>query len=121
MNQYRRYEDPQGRAAEAFARAVHDDWGVGQVTACGGTGVLLFLSDLDRSVYISRGDAVKESLTDRRLDRVIENMKPFLHRQRYKDAVLHALNEISEHIHSGKPDMWEQITDWIVKYSGLVW
>ena len=121
LQSYRGYEDPHGRAASDFARGVHDAWGVGVPTRCGGTGVLLFLSDLDRSVYISRGDALKELLTDRRIDGVIENMKPFLQRQKYKEGILHALNEITYLIHYGKPQFYERITDLVARYSGLLW
>lgn len=121
LSRYRGYEDPQGRAAEDFSRGLHDVWGVGEALSCGGTGVLLFLSDLDRSVYISRGDALKHILTDRRIDRVIDHMKPSLQRQEYKDAVLKALDEISHLIRKGKPQLAERIEDFFVTYSGLLW
>ena len=121
LSQYRGYEDPQERAAEAFARGLHDIWGVGETLACGGTGVLVFVSDLDRTVYISRGDALQHTLTNRRIDRVIANMKPSLQRQKYKDAVLGALDEISHLIKRGRPPLAERIQDFLVTYSGLLW
>uniref|UniRef100_A0A7S3P9J0 RING-type domain-containing protein n=1 Tax=Amphora coffeiformis TaxID=265554 RepID=A0A7S3P9J0_9STRA len=121
LSGYHGYEDPQERAARAFARGLHDIWGVGETLVCGGTGVLVFLSDLDRTVYISRGDALKHVLTDRRIDRVIANMKPFLQRQKYKDAVLGALDEIAHLIQKGKPQLAERVQDFLVTYSGLLW
>ena len=119
LSHVRGYEDPQGRAAERFARGVHDYWGVGHDTPCGGTGILLFLSDLDRTVYISRGAALQTVLTDRRLDRVIANMKPSLQRQQYKDSVVHAIHELVYLMQSGPPDVYELTMDFFVQYSGL--
>jgi len=121
LSRYRRYEDPQRRAAEAFTRGLHDIWGVGETLSCGGTGVLLFVSDLDRTVYISRGDALQHVLTDRRIDRVITNMKPLLQRQKYKDAVLGALDDIAHLIHKGEPQFAERVQDFLITHSGLLW
>ena len=49
-------------AAEKFARAVHDSWGVGDKDAQ--NGVLVFLSIKDRTFFISRGLGVAKQLTD---------------------------------------------------------
>jgi uncharacterized membrane protein YgcG len=106
--------------AESFAQHLHDAWGVGVPTSCGGTGVLFLLSDLDRRVYISRGDALRDVLADRRLDRTICNMKPLLHQQKYKEAILQGLNEITFLIHYGKPRLYERITDFVVAYIGII-
>ena len=122
MRPFRKYQDPPASAAQAFARGVHDYWGVGVDTPCGGTGILLLVSDLDRTVYISVGRALQTTvLTDRRIDRVIENMKPFFQRQQYKDAVVHAINEMVYLIHSGPPDLYERAVDFLTQYSGLLW
>jgi uncharacterized membrane protein YgcG len=98
----------EGRAAETFARYVHDDWGVGVKTHdCGGAGILLFLSTRDRAIFISRGQALEDTLVDRRLDQVIDNMRDFLKSQRYDDAILTALDDMRQFIEQGPPTMWE--------------
>lgn len=107
-------------AAEHFARSVHDAWGVGQVIPnCGGTGVLLFLSELDRAIYISRGPALESILTDRRLDSVIDHMKPRLRAEEYGLALVHAIQEIHAYLRSGKPQFWEQVDTFAAEYAGI--
>lgn len=100
-------EDREDRAAETFARYIHDSWGVGVGTECGGAGVLLFLSIEDRAVYVSRGAALEDTLTDRRLDRAIENMKSLLRSEEYDNAILQALEDIRRYIEEGPPTLWE--------------
>ena len=96
------------RAAETFARHVHDDWGVGVKTHdCGGAGVLVFLSIRDRAIFISRGQALEATLVDQRLDKVIENMKELLRSQRYEDAILRALEDIRRYVELGPPTISE--------------
>jgi len=107
-------------AAEHFARSVHDAWGVGQVIPnCGGTGVLLFLSELDRAIYISRGPALESILTDRRLDTVIDHMKPRLREEEYGPALVHAIQEIHAYLRRGKPQFWEKIGNLAAEYAGI--
>lgn len=74
------FADAPEQAAEIFARYIHDVWGVGHVadTTGGTTGVLIFLSIEDRTVYFSRGPSLERVLRDTRVDAVIETMKPFL-------------------------------------------
>jgi uncharacterized membrane protein YgcG len=114
-------DDHQEKGARVFAQYLHDNWGVGLDTPCGGTGVLIFLSDKDRAIYISRGSALESVLTDRRLDRTIESMKVFLQKQEYGEAIMNALREIEFLIHLGEPDFRERVNDWIAAYTGMVW
>jgi uncharacterized membrane protein YgcG len=108
-------------AAEIFARKVHDAWGVGLATEhCGGTGILLFLSDIDRSLYISRGAALQFVLTDRRLDRTIEHMKALLRQQRYEEAILGAVRELDLYLAAGEPGWRERVDSFVSKYFGYV-
>ena len=109
------------KAAELLARQVHDKWGVGMDTECGGTGILLFLSDRDRTIYISRGSALESVLTDRRLDRTIEHMKPLLKKEQYALAILGALQELDEYLVAGEPRWTERVSDFIVAYLGYAW
>merc|ERR1712226_1647114 len=61
------------------------------------------------------------ALTDARLDRTIENMKPFLRKGKYKEALLHAVEELDSWIQKGPPERMEQIKEFILEYSGLFW
>lgn len=102
-------EDRENRAAETFARYVHDTWGVGEETECGGAGVLLFLSIEDRAVYISKGSALESTLTNSRLDQVIENMKDLLRSEEYDSAILRGLEDIKYYVEKGPPTFWEKL------------
>ena len=94
-------DDKEMIAAEKFARYVHDTWGVGMQSSCGGTGSLLFLSKLDRAVYISRGQALDSFLTQYRIDRIIQQMRPLLKQDQYEKAILRGLEEIDHYIEEG--------------------
>ena len=107
-------------AAEAFARYVHNQWGVGQQTHCGDTGALLFLSDHDRAIYISRGSALDTILTDRRLDQTIHGMKKKLQKREYSQAIVGALQDLDRWIERGEPQMREILLDFLVQYGGLI-
>ncbi len=56
-------------ATEAFAQRMHNTWGVGDATTQ--KGVLLFLSVVDRQIYISVGSGAAASLSLDFLDEVI--------------------------------------------------
>ena len=105
--------------AARFAQELHNRWGVGHEASCGGTGVLLFLSDLDRAIHVSRGQALASVLTNRRLDKTVDHMKPLLQQHRYGPALLGALEEMQDYLRRGPPDVWEHAEDFIVTYSGL--
>lgn len=107
------------RAAEIFARDIHDTWGVGLPTDyCGGTGILLFLSDRDRTIYISRGAALEPVLTDHRLDQIIEHMKHLLRQQQYEQAILNAVQELDTFLAAGKPGWKERASAFVTAYLG---
>lgn len=82
--------DKESIASQVLARSIHDSWGVGNECPCGGTGALIFLSDRDRTIYISRGMALERIFTDRRLDTVIRHMKPHLGKGVYGTAFVKA-------------------------------
>jgi uncharacterized membrane protein YgcG len=106
---YKRHkrEDP---AARAFGTHLHNHWGVGLDSSCGGTGILIFLSIHDRAIYISVGEGVKSVLTDHRLNQVIRAMKPFLRNGNYSEALQTALDNVSIFVKSGEPNLREQIS-----------
>lgn len=109
------------KAAEVFARYVHNSWGVGNEVSAGGTGILVFLSELDRALYISRGAALEPVLTDRRLDYVIQRvMRPILQQQRYGDALVSAVETLLAMVDSGEPGTYEKMADFAVEYGWVV-
>jgi uncharacterized membrane protein YgcG len=112
-------DDNQEKGARVFGQYLHNQWGVGMETPCGGTGVLIFLSIEDRAIYISRGSALESVLTDRRLDRTIESMKVLLQKQRYGEAVVKALRNMEFLLQLGQPLFRERVHDWIVANSDM--
>ena len=114
-------EDRETKAAEFFARTLHDTWGVGMVTThCGGTGLLVFLSVADRAIYISRGQALESIYTNPRLDRAMNHMKPFLQQGQVALALLHVLAELDDLLQRGPPDWQERVLDWVQQYMALL-
>ena len=105
---YGSHDDGEERAAEAFARHLHDSWGVGDQTSKGGTGVLVFLSIHDRVMYISRGAALDRILTDSRIDRIITGLKPILRQGRYGEALLETVDAIKSFLQQGEPSLYEK-------------
>jgi uncharacterized membrane protein YgcG len=95
-------------AAEAFARTLHDTWGVGHETSVGGTGVLIFLSVDDRVLYISRGGALDRILTDSRTDQIIREVQPALKQAKYAEGLIEAVEYAVDFIHKGEPT-WKEI------------
>jgi uncharacterized membrane protein YgcG len=104
---------------EAYARKMHDEWGVGYETSKGGTGVLIFLNVYDRAVYISRGGALDRILNDPRIDRIIEEMKPSLRLMNYEMGIGLAIESLVEFIEKGEPNMWESLVDFF-RFDNLV-
>lgn len=104
-------QDQEERAAEAFAVQLHNLWGVGSVTECGGTGLLIFFSIGDRAFFISRGKALESSLTDARIDRVMDTIKPYLRDEDYARGLLKLLNELDILLVKGPPSKEELYHD----------
>jgi uncharacterized membrane protein YgcG len=71
--------DP-AKAAESFARYLHDSWGVGDA-ACD-NGLLLLLSVGNRQSFVSTGAGVVEALPDDVISVILDNMKPELRERR---------------------------------------
>jgi TPM domain len=98
--------------AETFARSIHDKWGVGHESPCGGTGAVVFLAIDDRAMFISRGGALEPYLTDARLDAILRDMRPMLRRREYGEAVLRGVQELFRYVESGEPSVWEKAQDY---------
>ena len=108
-------------AAEFFARKLHDDWGVGDKKSQ--NGVLILVSMLDRVVFISRGDGLLTVLDDRRIDKVIEFMRPSL-RKNLALAIEKAVALIDSYLGNEilsdlKPNWTDWFYDFVSEY-GLV-
>ncbi|KAL7574068.1 hypothetical protein ACA910_015646 [Epithemia clementina (nom. ined.)] len=116
-------DDRVNRAAERFAQELHNRWGVGMVTPCGGgTGVVLFVSLHDRALYISRGKALEPILTPARLDHVLNHvMKPYLRNQELAAALVEALHALDAILAQGPPSFWERLQTCLVDYAVLLW
>lgn len=109
------FADAPEMAAEVFARHVHDTWGVGiDLPNCGGTGVLLFLSIEDRSIFLSKGGGVEHVLTGKRLDRIISKVKPLLGASSYKEAILKVIEELDQYLTDGPPDWTENAAEYSI-------
>lgn len=93
--------------AENFAKHLHDSWGVGHA-GCD-DGALLFLSIVDRQVYISTGKRAMEVLSDDQIDIIIEEMKPYLKKSDYDQSVELAVVRMGE-VFSGR--VLERPTNW---------
>ena len=88
------FDDKETLAAESFATHIHNEWGVGKNTLCGGTGVLFFLSIQDRAMFLSCGQAIKTVLTDHRLDLILNKLKPFLQDNNYTGAIIQLMDQL---------------------------
>ncbi|CAG9463992.1 unnamed protein product [Pedinophyceae sp. YPF-701] len=82
--------------AKNFARALHDNWGVGD-RKCN-DGILILLSIFDRQIYISTGKGAKGFLTDSEVQHVIATMRPLLRQNRLDDAVLAGVRAVGKAI-----------------------
>ena len=85
--------------AENFAKHLHDSWGVGHF-GCD-DGALLFLSIVDRQVYVSTGKRAMEVLSDDQVDIIIDEMKPYLKNKEYDQSVELAVVRMGE-VFSGR-------------------
>jgi uncharacterized membrane protein YgcG len=92
-------EHMSGPSSARVAQTIHNQWGVGFPTQCGGTGLLLYLAIDDRQVYISRGSALTDILNDSMLLAIIEDMKPYLRAKEYGEAVQVAVVELTQLVH----------------------
>ena len=96
------------KAAEKFARALHDRFGVGD-RKCH-TGALLFVAMDDRATYLSTGRSLK-FLSDRRAGTVLDSMGPLLRKGDLGGAVIHGLDNIIRYADQGPPSLGERFLD----------
>jgi len=94
--------------AEIFATTLHNRWGVGNVICGKSTGVLLFVSILDRAMFISTSNGVEPILTRTRLESIMEQkMKSYLKERKYAEALEEYIRTVEEYFAKGPPSFWE--------------
>lgn len=76
--------------AKRFAKYLHDTWGVGHESCQ--NGVVLFLSKLDRHMYISTGREAKKVLNDEKAQQIVERMIPFLKQGQFCSLIRSRIN-----------------------------
>lgn len=92
---------------EKFARDLHDNWGVGQKTQDGDTGVLVFIALQERSLFISRGNALDDLLNDDRIDKILDHMRQDLKQAQYLRGIAVAVDDIVHFVKKGEPN-WKE-------------
>merc|ERR1712224_471388 len=72
------------------------------------SGVVLLVSTEDRVMYVSTSDGVQSVLTTDRLNNVMEGeMKPYMKRNLYSDALNTFVDSVEEYFKIGPPTFWE--------------
>ena len=110
--------------AKDFAIGLHNDWGIGSTISSSSscnhndndtadTGILFLFSIYDRTVFVSRGSALKTTLTDARIDQIIEYMTPMLQAQLYGEAIDYGLQYLKQILQKGPPSFSERFEFWL--------
>lgn len=90
------------KAAFQFAKALHDEWGVGDATCQ--NGVVLFFSISDRAMGVSVGKGLKNVFTDSMLSGYFSNVGQKLRTGEYGKAIVYAVVLVGN-ILSGKTNL----------------
>jgi TPM domain/Ring finger domain len=128
---YYAYEDEDDMvndAAQIFARYLHDHWwnpdddsdvqnGDGKN---GDYGILIFLSIQDRVCFISTGNAISTVLPWWRLEHIVSSMKPDLRHRDYGDALLTAIDDLSNMLAAGPPTLEDRLHDFLARFGVVI-
>lgn len=87
-------------AAERFAIAIHDKWGVGGADS--NDGVVLFLSVHDRVIHVSVGSGLTDRLNAAAITSIIDGMKSDLKNRDYGAGLEYAVLSIEDIIKNGR-------------------
>ena len=137
---YYAYEDEDDMvndAAQIFSRSLHDNWWRDPLCtppseqqdeedpACINTeaashGILIFLSIQDRVCFISTGGAISSVLPWWRLDHIVTSMKPDLRRRDYGNALLHAIQDLSNMLEAGPPTLSDRLHDFVARFGVVI-
>lgn len=101
-------------AVETYATTLHDRWGVGNVVCGKSTGILLFVSTLDRSMYVSTSDGVQPILTTSRLESIMDAMKDRLREEEYTEALGKFVSAVEEYFAKGPPSFFERYFGYMI-------
>lgn len=92
------------KGIENFAIDLHNRWGVGDARCQ--TGIVLFLSKVERQMFWTTGAGVKDTLKDDHLDEIIGRMKDKLRQKDFDGALLQALTDIERVLIHGYVTTW---------------
>lgn len=116
MTPFKTLDNKELEAIESFATYIHNDWGIGKDTSCGGTGVLFALSIQDRAMFLSCGQAIKTVLTDSQLDLILNKVKPFLQQNNYTAAIIQMMKELEHYLTLNQPtNLMDQLSEHKIK------
>jgi len=88
---------------------IHEEWGVGYQTQCGGTGLLIFVAKGDRQIFVSRGGALLHALSDDRITYVVGKMKPNFRDERYADGLETGIGLLTDYVSGHRPGFDENV------------
>lgn len=83
-------------------------------------GVLIFLSIQDRVCFISTGNAISTVLPWWRLEHIVASMKPDLRHRDYGNAVLTAIDDLSEMLEAGPPTFQDRMHDFLARFGVVI-
>jgi len=83
-------------------------------------GVLVFLSIQDRVCFISTGNSISTVLPWWRLEHIVASMKPDLRHRDYGNAVLTAINDLSEMLEAGPPTLQDRLHDFLARFGVVI-
>jgi hypothetical protein len=119
---YYAYEDEDDMvndAAQIFSRYLHDHWW-GHDAQGRQFGILIFLSIQDRVCFISTGDAISTVLPWWRLEHIVSSMKPDLRHRDYGEALLSAIDDLSDMLAAGPPTVTDRLHDFMARFGVVI-
>lgn len=127
---YYTYEDEDDMvndAAQVFARNLHDAWwesapNCEASNTCQNpeSGILIFLSINDRVCFISTGSGIASILPWWRLEHVVSNMKPDLRVHDYGNAILNAVQNLTDLLQAGPPTLGDRLHDFVSRFGVVI-
>jgi TPM domain/Zinc finger, C3HC4 type (RING finger) len=136
---YYAYEDADDMvndAAQIFARYLHDHWWESRnqgdsspsssqspdddARTGGDYGILIFLSIQDRVCFISTGNAISTVLPWWRLEHIVSSMKPDLRHRDYGNALLTAIEDLSNMLAAGPPTLTDRLHDFMARFGVVI-
>lgn len=131
---YYTYEDEDDMvndAAQIFARYLHDHWWDQQLGGGANNNnnsnnknrdyaILIFLSVQDRVCFISTGSAISTVLPWWRLEHIVSSMKPDLRHRDYGNALLTAIQDLTDMLLAGPPTLQDRLHDFLARFGVVI-